>query len=200
MTSQGKGSQTVLWWLGWILLTILSFFVSCYFWTRFIARNVGTMHEPGVPALWVTAVFGSWMALLVPLIVIMYNKVDKAYEDARITRETTQFHKLKQEFQVKSVLVEESARRLDKRLTDKLRGIPQTIKRGHLVTAVLRDGRKVENVFIFDKRDVLGVYGLNELTFQPSAIVDVEPADLDHLPPFQYEKWLRLDGVGNPLG
>lgn len=195
MTQKG-GSQSVLWWVGWILLTILSFFISCYFWTGFIAKNVGPMQQPGVSILWITAVFGSWMVLLVPLIIVMYSKVDKAYEDARIAREKTQFAKAKAEFRIKSVLIDERDRLLNSGLQVKLKKIPEAIKRGHLVTILLRDGRKIDNVFVRNRKDVLGVYGLDALSFKIKDIIDLEPADLDQVPAFSHENWLRLDGVG----
>ena len=189
--------STVWWWLAWIGLTIGSFFVSCWFWTLFIARHVGTMQQPGAPILWVAAVFGSWMVLLVPLIVVMYRKVDKAYEDARIQREKTAFQKAQGAFRIKSIFIENSKRALNKNLGQKLKSMPETIRRGHLVTAVLRDGRQIENVFILNKKEVLGVYGLEALTFEISDIVDILPCDLDRLPNFKSENWLRLDGVGS---
>ncbi len=185
------------WWIGWILLTIGSFFLSCFFWTRLIAERVGPIQKPGVAILWVTAVFGTWMILLVPLIVIMYQKVDKAYEDARIAREKESFERSKQQLGVKCILIEASQRLLKKELAQKLKQIPETIRRGHLVTAVLKNGVRIENVFVYNKRDVLGVYGLDRLTFDIGQITDVEPADLDHLPDFKPEQWLRLDGVGD---
>ena len=192
-----KTSQsTVAWWLGWIGLTIASFFVSCYFWTKFIARHVGGMQEPGVPILWVAAVFGTWMILLVPLIIVMYSKVDKAYEDARIAREKTAFEKREKSLPFKSILIEDSERILSKPLSQKLKKIPETIRRGHLMTAVLRDGRRIENVFIRDKKDVLGIYGVDSLPFKISDIVDLETADKAALPDFKTENWLRLDGAG----
>ncbi len=191
-----KKDSTVLWWVGWIAITILSFFVSCAFWTWFIARHVGTMHAPGVQVLWVTAVFGSWMVLLVPLIIIMYSKVDKAYEDARIARETQQFSKAKQEFKVRYIEIDESERALDKNLTEKLKKVPETIRRGHLVNATLKNGRKVGNVFILNKKDVLGIYGVGRLSFEISDIVDIEPVSPDKIPDFKTEDWLRLDGIG----
>lgn len=196
MASEKSSQSTVGWWLGWILLTIVSFFVSCYFWTKFIAAHVGRMQDPGVPILWVAAVFGTWMVLLVPLIIVMYHKVDKAYEDARIARETAAFEKAKNAFRVKSILVADSDRLLSKSLSQKLKKIPETIKHGHLVTAVLRDGRKIENVFIRDKKDVLGVYGVDSLPFRIRDIVDLETTAFDCLPDFKAEKWLRLDGIG----
>ncbi len=196
MASEKHSQSTVGWWLGWILLTIVSFFVSCYFWTKFIAAHVGRMQDPGVPILWVAAVFGTWMVLLVPLIIVMYNKVDKAYEDARITRETAAFDKAKNTLRVKSVLVADSERLLSTSLSQKLKKIPETIRHGHLVTAVLRDGRKIENVFIRDKKDVLGIYGADSLPFKISDIVDLEMADAGRWPDFKTENWLRLDGAG----
>ncbi|MGH7198534.1 MAG: hypothetical protein ACREH5_07335 [Candidatus Omnitrophota bacterium] len=191
-----KGGSTVLWWVGWIVLTIVTFFISCWFWTGFIAERVGDMRQPGVPLLWVTAVFGSWMVLLVPLIIVMYSKVDKAYEDARITRETAQFSKARLECGIKSVLIDEPKRLLNRGLSDKLKKLPEAVRRGHLVTAVLKDGRRVENVFIMNKRDVLGVYGADAAPVLAEDIADLEPADLDKLPAFKTENWLRLDGVG----
>ena len=191
-----NNSSSVGWWLGWISLTIAAFFVSCYFWTGVIAQHAGNMDKPGVPILWVTAVFGSWMVLLVPLIIIMYHKVDKAYEDARITRETVQFQKAKVNFAVRSVLIKEPERMLKKELVLKLKQYPETIKRGHLVTATLSNGQQVPNVFILDKKEVLGIYGVKEVLFKIGEIVDLEPVAMDQIPDFKIEGWLRLDGVG----
>ena len=195
-----KNDNTVSWWLGWIALTIVSFFVSSYFWTGFIARHVGTMQQPGVPVLWVTAVFGSWMVLLVPLIVVMYYKVDKAYEDARIARESAAFDRARAELNVQSVFIEESERLLNAGLSKKLKQFPEAVKRGHLVRIKLRDGREIENVFVLDRKDVLGVYGVKEAAFRAGDIVDVEPMDLEKLPAFETANWLRLDGVGGQAG
>lgn len=195
MSLAKKDSSSVLWWVGWILLTIVSFFVSCYFWTGFIAANVGGMDKPGVPVLWVTAVFGCWMVLLVPLIVLMYRKVDKAYEDARIARETAAFEKAKKSLSVKSIFIEPQRRLLSQELSKKLGGFPETLKQAHLVTVVLSGGKKIENVFIVNRKDVLGIYDHDSLPFDVKDIADLEPANLDRLPDFKPEKWLRLDGV-----
>ncbi|MBI3252127.1 MAG: hypothetical protein HYZ52_02250 [Candidatus Omnitrophica bacterium] len=190
-----SGASTVWWWVGWILLTIVSFFISCAFWTPFIAGHFGSMDKSGASVLWVAAVFGSWMVLLVPLIVVMYHKVDKAYEDARIAREKAAVEKGKTETRVQSVLIDPVDRLLDKKLVDKLRCVPESIKKGHLVTATLRDGRKIDHVFVKDKKEVLGVYGMSRIDFKIGDIIDLEPADLDRLPAFKAEEWLRLDGV-----
>jgi hypothetical protein len=191
-----KSDSTVLWWIGWITLTIAAFFAASAIWTPVIARHYGTMDRPGAPILWVTAVFGSWMVLLVPLIVVMYNKVDKAYEDARIARESAAHQKARAAFRVRAVKLDDADRRLDRRLIEKLKTVPPAVKRGHLVTAVLKDGRRVDHVFVLDRRDLMGVYGAERATFTAADVVDVVPADLDRLPAFQPDRWLRLDGIG----
>lgn len=191
-----KKDSTVLWWIGWIILTIASFFVSAYFWTHFIARHVGPMSQPGVPVLWVATVFGGWMVLLLPLIILMYNKVDRAYEDTRIARENIAFDKAKADFKVRSVTIDPAKRLLSKPLKNKLKIISPAVKRGHLVTVILKSGRKVPHVFILGGEDVLGIYGAQRLDFDIQEIVDFQATDLDHLPEFKTEEWLRLDGVG----
>lgn len=154
------------------------------------------MDKPGVPALWVAAVFGSWMILLVPLIIMMYKKVDKAYEDARIARESAQSQKAEKEFKVRSLCVEKTLRILKKELTAKLKKFPETIRRGHLVTVTLSSGDKVKNVFILDKKEVLGIYGVERLSFDIKDIVDIEPVADEEISRFKPEEWLRLDDVG----
>lgn len=193
------GQSTVFWWVGWIVLTILTFFVSCWFWTGFLARQGSSMDKPGAPLIWVAAVFGTWIVFLIPLIVVMYAKVDKAYEDTRLQREAAALEKAKANFKIRSIFIDESKRRLGKELQSKLKRIPEAIHRGHLVTASLKDGRKIENVFILGKKEMLGVYDKHALDFDASDIIDLTPADLDRLPPFKAENWLRLDGVGMPI-
>ncbi len=193
-----NSNSTVAWWIGWILLTIGSFFIACYFWTWFIAEHVGNIKTGGVSVLWVTAVFGTWMIFLLPLIILMYNKVDKAYEDARIRREGLALKKAQEEKLGKNPgfrtqFVESSKRLLEDRLRKKIGKFPQAIRGGQLVTAVLRDGRRVKNVFVADKKEILGVYGLEKFSFVADDIVDLEPTDLDKLPPFEPQHWLRLD-------
>ena len=193
-----QSENTVLWWVGWIALTIISFFVSCYFWTGWIARHVGPMDQKGAAISWVSAVFGTWMLLLVPLIVVMYGKVDKAYEDARLAREKSAREKATADCPVRSVLVDEKKRRLSPEIAAKLKKFPETIRKGHLVHAILNDGKRIDNVFILNKKEVLGVYDRSSLDFDIQAISDIEPSDPERLPAFETERWLRLDGVGDP--
>src|SRR5205823_2536522 len=98
---KASGTQTIFWWVVWITLTIASFFLAAAFWTPVIASKFGSIRETRTSVIWIVAVFGTWMAALVPLIIVMYSKVDKAYEDARLRRE-------KAALRFKSISVEKS--------------------------------------------------------------------------------------------
>lgn len=183
----------VTWWIGWMALTIASFFASVGFWTWFFAKNGGNVQNPATAQQWVFAVFGTWMVALLPLFVIMYQKVDRAYEKARLRREETESSP---QIKAKTFYLDPSKRTLQDSLVQKLKKIPPTLKRGrqagHLVTAVLRDGRKFENVFVVNRSELLGIYGHDQLPFEVKDIADLEPAE--KFPAFSEEDWLRLDG------
>ncbi len=193
MTSK-KSDQSVLWWIGWIALTILTFFAASYFWTGFISAHVGSMDQKGVPLLWIASVFGTWMILLVPLIVLMYNKVDRAYEEARIGREKAMHGARRNASGVKFISMPESERLLNINAAQKIKKMPWTIKRGHLVTVTLKNGQCIDNVFVLDRQEVMGVYGYDKAPFRVEDIVDLAVLPKDHLPDFQTDKWLRFDG------
>ncbi len=192
-----KVDSTVFWWLGWIALTIVSFFVACYFWTPIIARYAGPMSQKTAPILWVTAVFGSWLVMLVPLIILMYNKVDRAYEDARMRRENALSDELAKTWGVKSVNLPEEDRLLSPALRSKLKQLPKAMLRGHLVEAKLKDGRLIPHVFVLDEEQILGVYDYEQAPFKAHDIQDLLPTDWTKIPAFTHEKWLRLDGQGS---
>ena len=182
----------ILWWLGWITLTIVAFFIPCFGWTRFFASHAGTMQDPGMPALWVSAVFGSWMVILVPLIILMYNKVDRAYEDSRNTRERQAHELLSSRFPVKAISVDEAKLTLPKALQKKLKRLPKTLKRGQLVSLDFKDGRKLENVFVFEGEDIVGVYGVGDFPFDAREAVNATLMDPGQSVPADYDRWLRL--------
>lgn len=189
-----EDETNVTWWIGWIALTIATFFTSAGFWTWYFARDGGNIQDPGAAGRWVFAVFGTWMVALLPLFVVMYQKVDRAYENARLRREANET----QSPRPKTVFIDYSKRLLEDSLARKLERVPATIKKGrqagHLVTAVLRDGRKFENVFVANAREVLGIYGHEKLPFEIQEIADLEPTELEKLPAFSEANWLRLDG------
>ncbi|MBI4115533.1 MAG: hypothetical protein HY447_03050 [Candidatus Omnitrophica bacterium] len=187
-----EDETNVTWWIGWIALTIATFFVSTGFWTWFFARNGGNIHNLSSARNWIFAVFGTWMVALVPLIVIMYQKVDRAYEKARAKREEAP------QPRPKTVYIDPLKRLLNESLSQRLKQIPVTLKRGgqtgHLVTAVLKDGRRFQNVFVANGREVLGIYGKDKLPFEIQDIIDLEPMELEKVGVFSEENWLRLDG------
>jgi len=194
-----EDETNITWWIGWMALTITAFFASVGFWTWFYAREGVSLQTSGNTAKWVFSVFGTWMLALLPLIVIMYQKVDRAYEKARIRRESREEEAELTKPRARTVFINSTQRTLEKTLSRRLREIPATLKRGkqvgHLVTAVLKDGRRVEHVFISNRSEVLGVYGQEKLTFTSEEISDFEPANLGALPgDFSEQTWLRLDG------
>lgn len=191
-----EDETNVTWWIGWMALTIAAFFASAGFWTWYFAKGGGNIQDPGASGRWVFAVFGTWMVALLPLFIVMYQKVDRAYENARLRKEEGETKKPRP----KAVWIDPEKRRLEEPLVRKLKQLPVTLKKGrdlgHLVTAVLRDGRKFQNVFIANRAEILGIYGYPNLPFEAGEIVDLEPANLDQLPSFSEENWLRLDGRG----
>ena len=189
--AQNKGSQTVLWWVIWISLTIASFFLASWIWTPIIASQFGSIHETKNAVIWITAVFGTWMITLVPLIVIMYQKVDKVYEDARIRREKTAL-------QFRSIYVDKNKRILPDNLSKKLTGYPDTIDGGQLVSLQLKDGRNIPNVFIEHHKEIMGIYDVTEFPFEAKDIAGIEITKPEEIPAFFISNWLRLDGVSSP--
>lgn len=188
---QKSGTQTILWWIIWIALTIGSFFVASVIWTPIIAKHFGSVRENKASIMWVISVFGTWMVILVPLIVIMYSKVDKVYEDARIRRE-------KNANRFRSISIEPSKRAIPQNVREKLAAWPQTIDGGHLVNVQLKNGSTVHNVFISERKEVLGIYNATELTFEGNDVADIEPVDFKQTPAFLSNLWLRLDGAQAP--
>ena len=186
-----QGTQTILWWIGWITATICSFFIAVKIWTPWVAAHLGPVSESRNAVVWVGLVFGTWMVFLIPLIIFMYQKVDKAYEDARIRRE-------KNQARFRSILVPEAERRISSKVSSKMQAWPETINGGHLVRARLKDGREIPYVFISERREVLGVYDARSLEFSGSEIEDVEPEVFSPAPVFLQTNWLRLDGAAAP--
>lgn len=190
-----EDESTVMWWLIWIGLTIGSFFLSVWFWTPFLADKLGSIKESANSLIWIVAVFGTWLLALTPLMIFMYQKVDRAYEKARIAREARgEKPERVDSIKILAIFVDPKNRKLPKSIIEELKKIPSTIKDGHLITAILKDGRKIENVFIAKRSELLGIYDQTELTFQVSDIVGIEPVDLNHPPDFTKKTWLRLDG------
>lgn len=190
-----EDETNVIWWIGWIALTIATFFISAGFWTWFFAKEGTSIQAPGSAEKWVFAVFGTWMIALLPLIVVMYRKVDRAYERARQRREKANSETRPR---AKTIYIERSERLLNESLAEKLKKLTPTLKKGrwsgHLMNVVLKDGRKFENIFIVNRSEILGIYGRQTLPFKANEIADLEPVAFENLIDFSEENWLRLDG------
>lgn len=187
-----SGTRTIFWWIIWITLTILAFFVAVAIWSPVIADHVGSVRENKAATIfWVTAVFGTWIIILVPLIVVMYQKVDKVYEDARMKRE-------KNEQRFRAITVQRDKRLLPKPVAQKLAGVPETIPGGHLVSLRLKDGRTVPHVFVANAEEILGIYNASAMTFEAQDVTALDVDTLNQPPHFFTNQWLRLDGVEAP--
>ena len=63
---------------------------------------------------------------------------------------------------------------------------------GHVVNVILKDGRKINDVFIFRGQEILGIYNAEKPSFQGQDMADIER--VENLPTYEESKWLRLDG------
>ena len=131
------------------------------------------------------------MIFLIPLIIVMYSKVDKAYEDARLRRENAALR-------FRSTWVDPSKRMIPSNLKSKLGSIPNTIAGGKLLRVTLKDGSTVPFIFTNEEGEILGVYNQTALSFEGMDVADIEEVIPDEMPSFLVPNWLRLDGVKPP--
>ena len=161
--------------------------ISEFFWSFWFLRGSRPTSSGGFDPRWIRAVFGTWLFLTLPFLVLMYRRADKIFKTA-VARQTQAGPSFRTHF------VEKSRRMLPETIAAKLRGVPPTLEQGHVVTAVLKDGREVPHLFVLNANEILGVYDRTELGFDASDIVGVKPVDADQLPGYEESKWLRLDG------
>lgn len=143
------------------------------------------IHSQGIDPLWGKAVFGSWLAALLPLLVFFYRQADNLFKEAEKNQRGPSH---------RSVYVERSRRLLPEALADKLKAFPSTLHGGYLVSALLKNGQRVDNIFILNANEIAGIYNRNELNFSAADIVEIEKIDPANLPAYEESKWLRLDG------
>ena len=169
-----------------ISLFIGSFVLCCTLWAWFLKKDVLTVSAGSFDGGWIKAVLVSSLILMLPLLVYLYKTADVIFKSA-VSRQTggTQFQK---------TFIEKSKRSLSNEMIKKIEAIPPTLDRGHILTLILEDGRSVPDVFIWDQREILGIYNQKELSFDASQVVDVK--SVTTLPAYEEEKWLRLDGRG----
>lgn len=170
-------------WLAGMGLFIGLLMASALFWSlRFRANLADTrsFHPE-----WLRSVLGSWLFLALPFLVVMYRSADRIFKTA-LLRQTQTGPRFR------SIFIERSHRILSHGLAEKLGRIPETMEGAHLVHLLLKDGRRIPNVFILNRREILGVYDRTELGFDLKDAADLEA--VRPLPVFEESKWLRLDG------
>ncbi|MBI3306587.1 MAG: hypothetical protein HYZ84_02100 [Candidatus Omnitrophica bacterium] len=172
-----------LWLLGMgIFIGLL--IASCLGWSLFFKERI--LQNPlkaRLDGVWAKAVFGSWIFLLMPFLVFMYRKADQIFKEA-VSRQSAAGPRFR------TLFLEKSKRRLPEKSAVKIKNIPPTLREGHLVNLILKDGRKIANAFVLHD-EILGVYDRLELGFDVQDISDIEP--LEEIPVYEESKWLRLD-------
>lgn len=162
--------------------------LSSFFWSLWLRERL-TPGE-GVYTGWVKAVFGTWLVLAIPFLILMYRQADKIFKSA-VARQTY-------EPGYRKAYVDVSKRTLPEALTRKLGLLPPTLKGGHVVTLFLKDGQRVPHVFVVNSREIVGIYDRQALDFGMEELNNLEQIHSDQLPAYEESKWLRLDaGVGS---
>lgn len=172
-------------WLAAMGIFIGLLVASCLFWSWRLADRVQL--NDGFDPVWSKAVFGTWLFLLIPLLIWMYRKADDIMKTALVRQGVVAPS-------FKTAVIPRSERLLPEALAEKLKKIPPTLPRGHIVTVVLKNGERIPDVFVLDAREIAGVYDRDSFDFEPSQIVDVELIQSEQLPAYEEAKWLRLDG------
>ena len=159
---------------------------SALFWS-FLLR--GRIHAPhtGFDPVWTKAVFGTWLFLLLPFLAVMVRTADRIFKTA-LARQTQTGPRFRSSF------VEKEKRMLPSHLADQLHYVPETLENGHLVTLILKDGRRIPDVFVLNSNEILGIYDRVEIGFEAGDVAALEPLNLGSLPAYEESKWLRLDG------
>lgn len=159
---------------------------SSLFWSLVFRARLHGVNGQGMDALWAKAVLGSWLVILLPCLILMYRKADTIFKDA--VERQTYIPKFK------SICIEGSQRFLPLAIVSKIKAFPQTLPGAHVVTVLLKDGRRVPHVFVLSNREILGIYGQSELSFVASDVEGVEMIEKEALPAYEESEWLRLDG------
>jgi hypothetical protein len=177
-------------WLGGMSAFIGLLVASAFGWSFYFKNRIAS--ESGFDRDWTKAVFGTWLFLLIPFLVLLYRQADQIFKNAVIRQGYGGT------FQTAAIA--RSCRLLPRTISEKVKSFEPTMPGGHVVTVVLKDNRRIGHVFILQATEILGLYDKTALDFEMSEILDVEPTRLHELPPYQEEKWLRLDGTTTHKG
>lgn len=145
-------------------------------------RSGGGLYGP-----WLKAVLATWLLTLIPFLVVMYQKADLLFKEAH-ARQTSRGPKFQ------STLIEKAVRQLPPAIADQISGFPEMLENGRIVTLKLKDGREIQDVFVINSREVIGLYGRDSMDFKTEDVIDVRAVDAQSLPAYEETRWLRLDG------
>ena len=158
---------------------------SAFFWIWRLRPRVFLESSGRLDPLWTKAVFGTWLFLTLPFLILLYRKADQIFK-AAVMRQTADHPKFS------SIFVERSKRLLPDEISRQLRAVPETLQKGHVVHLVLKNGRRIPHAFVLNSNEILGLYEKAEFDFNPKEIVGIEP--VNQMPVYDETKWLRLDG------
>ena len=170
-------------WLAGMGFFIALLIIACIFWDWKLRARI--FQSPGFDRLWLRNVFTSGMVLTLPFLVFLYKKADQIYQ-AALKRQTQQGPAFQ------TVFLDRSKRILPEDLASKIKSFPETLPDGHVVNLILKDGRKISDVFVLKGQEILGIYNVSETSLEAREIADVEIVEA--LPVYEESKWLRLDG------
>ncbi len=157
---------------------------SCLFWSWRLAD--GIQASDGFDSTWSKAVFGTWLFLLIPFLIWMYRKADDIMKTAMVRQGAVPPL-------FKTTVIPRSERLLPEALVEKLKKIPPTLPRGHVVTVILKNGERIPDIFVLDACEIAGMYDRDSFDLDPNQIVDVELIQGERLPAYEEAKWLRLN-------
>ncbi len=150
------------------------------------------LHEAsGFYGAWAKAVFGTWFAVMIPFLVLMYLKADAIFKTAS-ARQTYQPN-------YRTAHVEAARRLLPEHFSCYLLTQKPVLSGGYLVNLRLKDGREVPHVFVLRGKEIAGIYDRPTFDFEMAEIESVVLIPTDAFPDFKEAKWLRLDVDPNLL-
>ena len=176
-------------WLPTMTLFIGVLILSALFWSQVYRQSILDESRHGLDLAWAKAVFSSWLIVLLPFLVWMYKKADQIYK-AALKRQA-----MPQPI-FRTTFVERSKRLLPSAVTERIRLVSPTLEKGHVVDLILRDSRRIENVFIFNRSEILGIYDREQFDFTAHDVAHIEAVEVEKRSLNEESKWLRLDGKG----
>jgi len=173
-------------WLAGMAVYIGLLILASLAWS-FIFRDSLHRTASGLYGPWLKAVLATWLLALIPFLVIMYRKADTLFKEAH-ARQTSRGPKFQ------STLIEKALRQLPITIADQISLFPEMLENGRIVTLKLKDGREIQDVFVINSREVIGLYGRESMDFKIGDVAGVQAVDAQSLPAYDETRWLRLDG------